>query len=811
MNADKMFIGVAVPLPVNNIYTYAVPQDLVSFVQPGKRAVVPFGSRKVTGYILECQEAPDRNVDIRDILNIPDQHPLFPENLIRFFLWISDYYLYPIGEVIKTALPEGLSRVDYTSFAITAKGVEVLPSRNLSTAEKKILDVLAGGPCREKTLMDRLAGVAESSAAVRRLVKAELIIKSRILAPSETNEKRVRYIRCLKDDLPQDRFQEARKRILDRIDREKARPLSQLKKEIPEITGYLGYLEKNGFIAITRKFSFRDPLGDPIETDTPRIPTAEQESALKMLIASLDRGFAPFLLRGVTGSGKTEIYLQAAAKVIESGGNVLVLVPEIALISQIERRFRARFGEKVAVLHSRLTKRERFNQWMKIVSGGTPITIGARSAIFAPFVKTDLIIVDEEHDTSYKQETALRYNARDLAVIRARLDGGTVLLGSATPSIQSIYNVKIGKFREMTLSQRVEQRPLPAVEIVDLRTTRNLRGIRRFITDPLLLAMKETLSKNEQVLLFLNRRGYANFPVCHSCGESIKCINCDITLTLHASTNAYRCHYCGYSMAAVSSCRRCGSDKIKHLGMGTERLEKDIQSLFPDARIARMDRDTTRNRGTLVSILKGVKDGKTDILIGTQMVAKGHDFPKITLVGIVCADLSMNFPDFRAGERTFQLLAQVSGRAGRGDTPGRVILQTYNPDHYSIRCAQSQDVECFYQQEIPTRKALNYPPFSRIVQLRISGPKREDVERMARLTGEQCHEIQASIPSVEVLGPVEAPLSKIANQYRWQIFLKSPGSKTIHRFLNQYFAHTKNANRKGTVRIVADIDPFMML
>ena len=381
--------------------------------------------------------------------------------------------------------------------------------------------------------------------------------------------------------------------------------------------------------------------------------------------------------------------MQVAAEAMKTGRSVLVLVPEIALITQMERRFRARFGDCVSVLHSALSAGERYDQWTRILQGETTITIGARSAIFAPFDNLGVIIVDEEHDSSYKQEGKLRYNARDLAVVRAKQNDCIAILGSATPSIQSYYNVTTHKFTELTLTKRVEERRLPDIRIVDLRQTRDARGIERFISPDLHSAMKQSLDRGEQVLLFLNRRGYASFPVCAACGQAMRCKYCDISLTLHQRSNAYRCHYCGYSRAATSSCDICGSTKIKHLGLGTEKLEEMLTSLFSQARIARMDRDTTIRKGSIIKLLKGLKNQTIDILVGTQMVAKGHDFPNITLVGIICADLSLSFPDFRAGERTFQLLAQVAGRAGRGDRPGQVILQTYNPDHFCIAAAQA--------------------------------------------------------------------------------------------------------------------------
>jgi primosomal protein N' (replication factor Y) len=399
--------------------------------------------------------------------------------------------------------------------------------------------------------------------------------------------------------------------------------------------------------------------------------------------------------------------------------------------------------------------------------------------------------------------------------VRAKQKQCLALLGSATPSIQSYYNVKTKKFRALTLAQRIEQRPLPAIHIVDLRQHRDSRGIRRFITPDLHQAIQSTLERSEQVLLFLNRRGYASFPVCGACGLPVRCRHCDISLTLHQRANAYRCHYCGFSRAATLTCDSCGSAKIKLLGVGTEKLEAKLASIFPGARIARMDSDTTARKGSILKLLKGLRNQTIDILVGTQMVAKGHDFPNITLVGIICADLSLSFPDFRAGERTFQLLAQVAGRAGRGDRPGRVILQTYNPEHFVILAAKSQDFPSFYQQEIGFRKALNYPPYARIIQLNISGKNPKKTENHARLLGELCQGLKSTAPSayssLEILGPIEASLARIADKYRWQILLKSHGAKALHDFINRLLGENSLRLNRPDVHVSVDVDPFFMM
>ena len=422
--------------------------------------------------------------------------------------------------------------------------------------------------------------------------------------------------------------------------------------------------------------------------------------------------------------------------------------------------------------------------------------------------------MDEEHDDSYKQEGSLRYNARDLAVVRAQLDNALAILGSATPSMQSAYNVQLGKYAQVTLLERVDRRTLPEIMVHDLTRIKEERGLRRFLTPALLDAMRTTLERGEQVLLFLNRRGFSSILICAACGQPLRCDRCDISLTYHQQINAYMCHHCGFSRSAASCCSRCGSSKIKRLGLGTEKLEAEIQKLFPQARVARMDRDTTRRKGQIVKILKALRERRIDILVGTQMVAKGHDYPHITLVGIICADLSLSLPDFRAGERTFQLLAQVAGRAGRGTSPGQVILQTYNPGHFSIEAARNQDYGAFYRQEIEFRKALAYPPLARMVQIRISSRDKDLAKDHTRRLGDHCRHLQQASPAfaaLEILGPIEAPLARIANQYRWQLLLKGDKVNVLHRFVRELLFGPHSQPRKPDVSIAIDVDPLFLM
>ena len=813
MTDKNPYIDVAVTLPVFNTYTYAVPEPLREIIAPGKRVLVPFGKRKITGYVLESIKHSDIE-GIKNIIEVLDEIPLFPASMIPFFKWLSDYYIHPMGEVIKEALPGGINLNECISVHITDCGIECLNQDKTNPLENKILSILSSNSCRQQDLSKKLNREVPNS-LIYKMEKNGLICRQREIKKPITRRKMERYITCQKAEIPDNKLSLPKQKILEIATEYGEISVSELKKIVPTAAGHIRKLEQNGLISIINKPVYRDPFGESVAPDTPPNLTLDQQHVVSNVVKNLGNGFRSFLLAGVTGSGKTEVYMHTAAQTIKKKLSVLVLVPEIALVSEIERRFRARFGECVAVLHSGLSAGERFDQWIRISNRQCPIVIGARSAIFAPLTDIGLIIVDEEHDTSYKQESRFRYNARDMAVIRARQEGATALLGSATPSVQSVHNVANKKFNALSLQKRVFSQAMPDIHVVDLRKHKDYRGTRRFITIDLQKAIKETLDRGEQVLLFLNRRGFASYPVCADCGEALKCKNCDITLTLHQKANAYKCHLCGYSLPAVAACSNCGSNSIKRLGMGTEKIETTIKGLFPEARVARMDRDTVSRKGSLVKLLKGLQNHETDILIGTQMVAKGHDFPNITLVGIICADLSLSFPDFRAGELTFQVLAQVAGRAGRGERPGRVILQTYSPEHFSITAATDHDFMKFYNQEITFRKAFKYPPFSRMIQLKISGRDRQKTRQQAVAIGKMCDVLKKGNSDyeqwVDILGPIEAPISRKANRFRWQMIVKSEGVDLLHRFVRTLIFENGLHLSGHHVKVAVDVDPFFMM
>ncbi|MCU0597778.1 MAG: primosomal protein N' [Desulfobacterales bacterium] len=805
-------IEIAVPLPVHSTYTYKVPEHLQPMVETGKRVLAPFGRRRVTGYILGPGNLDDA-AELKEIIEILDEAPLFPPAMIAFFKWMADYYIHPLGEVISEALPAGINVNERVMLHITAAGKNALAGNELPHVECGILNAIQATACSFPDLCKKL-GREISSRAIGRMEDKGFLIRKREMRKAQTRPRTERFVRPTEGILP-DPLSEKQQLIINAIRAEGEISIKELNLQIPAASNLIRTLEKKGLLTLFNREVYRDPFGDSVCADAPPKLTIEQQRAVSEVRSSLGKGFAAFLLAGVTGSGKTEVYMQAAAEALQKNCTALILVPEIALTTEMERRFRGRFGECVAVLHSGLSAGERLDQWRRAANSESPIVIGARSAIFAPLSRLGLIIVDEEHDTSYKQESRFRYNARDMAIVRARLEGAVVLLGSATPSVHSIYNVATRKFHELNLKKRIYQQDLPEVCMVDLKKHKDFRGIWRFITPLLHQALKETLERKEQALLFLNRRGFATYPVCAGCGQPLKCRHCDMTLTLHQKASVYKCHLCGFRQPASSVCKVCGSSAIKRLGMGTEKIEQAVKALFPSARVARMDRDTISHRDSLINILKSLRNHEIDILIGTQMVAKGHDFPKITLVGIICADLSLSFPDFRAGELTFQVLAQVAGRAGRGDRPGRVILQTYNPDHFSIETAKTQDFMAFYNQEIFFRKTFRYPPFSRMILLKISGRDAEKAKDFAIKAGQLCRELNNRDPQfqnkIEVLGPIEAPLTRIAKHYRWQILIKSPGAQALHRFVRKLIFEEGLGASSRKVTLAVDVDPFFMM
>ncbi|MBW6508596.1 MAG: primosomal protein N' [Desulfuromonadales bacterium] len=612
-----------------------------------------------------------------------------------------------------------------------------------------------------------------------------------------------RYRRINSDIRPAGRRQQ---QILSWIEQQGGAGVSQIRTAFPSPTAVLKRLVELGCLEQRAGERLRDPfLLEPIPQDKQLTLNDFQRQALEQITAALSaRRFQPFLLHGVTGSGKTEVYLRAVAECLQQGRQALILVPEISLTPQLVSRFRARFeplGEQIATLHSGLSAGERYDAWRAITRGQVNIVIGARSAIFAPLPQLGLIIVDEEHDASYKQGEGFRYHARDLALVRGQQQQCPVVLGSATPSLASYYRCEQDNCTLLPLPERVHAGALPAVELVDLRSE-TLRGV---LAESLIAAITTALEQRQQVLLLLNRRGFAPFLLCTDCGTSFHCPNCEITLTYHQRQRRMICHYCDYQDQVPEVCPACRGERIIPQGAGTERLEEDLAELFPAARIARMDRDTTRTKGSHQRIVNGMMTAEVDILVGTQMIAKGHDFPNVALVGVLGADSLLNLPDFRSAERSFALLTQVAGRAGRAVGGGKVFIQTYHPEHFSLTCAAAQDVEDFYLQELPFRRELGYPPCGHLVNLIFSGNNGDQVNSSAT---KLARHLQSVAGDVEILGPSPCPLTRLRGKYRYQILLKSPSRPPLRRMLVAVDSAATELPRQVSIHI--DIDPLDM-
>jgi primosomal protein N' (replication factor Y) len=570
---------------------------------------------------------------------------------------------------------------------------------------------------------------------------------------------------------------------------------------------------ERGLVSVELEEVYREPIA-PTVVEPGSLPklTAHQEQAIHQVSQALEKkSFASFLLHGVTGSGKTEVYLGLAAVAMRLARQSLVLVPEIGLTAQMEGLFRQRFQSRVAILHSGLGTGERRDEWLRVRRGEVDVVVGARSALFAPLERLGLIVVDEEHDASYKQGSGLRYSGRDAAVMRAKLEGAVVLMGSATPALTSYHNALQGKFHLLSLPHRIDQRPLPRVRVVDMRRYR--KG--ELVSLPLRQALADALSAGNQSLLLINRRGFANFLLCRRCGHVINCHNCAVSLTWHRAGEELRCHLCGLETQVPSRCPQCEAATLKPFGFGTQRVEAEVKRLFPGARVSRMDQDTTRSKQAYRQLLQDLGRGRTYILVGTQMIAKGHDFPKITLVGVVSGDIALQWPDFRAAENTFQLLTQVAGRAGRGENPGTVLVQTYNPGHYSIRFAKEHDYSGFFEEEMAFRKELGYPPYRRLVLLQLSGNVEKKTEEAAKRLAARCqdlfHQRSDSFGELEMLGPVAAPLSKVKGKHRWQLLLKSLRSTPLLEAGRELVNWGQTELKGSGVNLIADVDPVSLI
>ena len=818
------FVDVAVPLPVSGTFTYSVPEELEGRVAVGVRVLVPFGRRKITGFVVGCGDECDLD-EVKDILDVVDVDPVVSGPMIALTRWVADYYLASWGEVLRAALPPGINMESRRFVRTTAKGHAAL-ARGVALSERRraILETVAERESVSVAFVSRRAGLSRDGRAdIYALVKAGFLELFEEIRRPRTEGGREQVVRLVCS--PAEAVDEARA-ISGRAPKQ-ARALSLLAAShdcalpVSELAG-----KGVGASSVTRLVE--RGLVERGERERPRLSvgfegwglrdegplTEGQARALGLIRARLDRGeFGVVLLHGVTGSGKTRVYAEAVAGALARGSDAIVLVPEIALTPQMVQRMRKDFGDDVAVVHSGLTLAERYDTWRAIKEGLFRVVVGPRSAVFAPVRRLGVIVVDEEHEHTYKQNESPRYHARDVAVMRAKIEGAVAILGSATPSLETYVNARGGKYDLVELPERIDAGPLPEVEVVDMRAEGTVDSEGAF-SQRLVDAVRETLDAERQVILFLNRRGYASFIQCMSCGHSARCPHCNVTLTYHSVDRTMRCHYCGVAVPAPDRCPECGGINLRFGAPGTQRVERAVRELFPEASVARMDLDTTSRHGSHWRILKDFAEGRTDVLLGTQMIAKGLDFPGVGLVGVVSADVGLNVPDFRAGERTFQLLTQVAGRTGRGPERGRVVVQTYLPEHYTVALAQKQAFSPFFEREISERSGagLGYPPFTKLVAIVLKGREEKSVVAAAsRLAGflESGAETMPE-PKPEVLGPAPAPLERLKGAYRWHVLVRGKGG-SARALVAGALAQRAALNLPSTVAVSVDVDPLDLM
>ncbi len=777
MDTTPRYAGV-LPDPgraLNQLFTYHVPEPLREAIHPGAQVLVPFGSRTLVGIVLEQYDETDR-ADVRDLEAVLENAPPLPDDALSLARWMADYYLCELGDAVRPFVSHAMVH----RFARRLRRTEEMPPPRLFADPDEDAVLRALPPSRDVTLSSLQGALpaARLARALQSLKSQGLVIERAVVLPPEAKTKKVRLVEFAAGPLEihaycEEHARRARARVtaLRTLQQTGPLPAADLAKRAGVSVSAVQALVKQGLLRYGWTTVRRVPWRGASTPSTPPTLTPEQSDAVTAITAAVHaQKSESFLLYGVTASGKTEVFLHAIAEVIALGRQAIVLMPEISLTAQAIGIYRARFGDRVAILHSALSTGERWDECARISSGEAAVVIGARSALFAPTRALGLIVIDEEHETSYKQEQAPRYHARDVALKRGELNSCPVVLASATPAVESFYLAEAGRHHLLRLPTRVEDRPMPSVRVVDLRGVARHPAI---FSGPLRQGIATRLQADEQAILFLNRRGYATFLLCPTCGHSVRCADCGVALTFYQQDNSIRCHHCGLSLHAPDTCANCGGRQFSFSGFGTERVESELTRLFPHARPGRLDRDTTAGKGAHLRIVSSFREAETNVLIGTQMVAKGFDFPGVTLVGVISADTALNLPDFRAGERTFQLLTQVAGRSGRGDKEGEVVVQTYQPDHYAVLAAAQQDYEAFYRQEIEMRRELGYPPFSQLANLVFTSESKLEAESRAAAVAQH---ITASDPTgrVTVLGPAPAPLARLRGRYRWHLLLRAP-------------------------------------
>jgi primosomal protein N' (replication factor Y) (superfamily II helicase) len=816
------FCDVALPVPLDRVFTYSVGE---SHPAVGARVLVPFRNEKLAGVVVRIHDEPPQ-VEIKTILSVLDDEPVLSPQLMELGQWIAKYYLAPIGEVLRSMLPltgevrrQVLYRITGAGRQALFAGAEQGSSRRsrLSPEEQDkeyaVLNALESGEAV------RAARLRSATGASMRLLQG--MLRKKWIARETSAEPRdarrtVRYA-VLIDDVRLPKLNENQQTILAELaGADGELPVAELRRlEVPAST--LATLVRKELVRIEeRPADFHLTHSHAFATGEHELNPAQNE-ALRVITEAVEASeFRPLLLQGVTGSGKTAVYLAAMRRTLDAGRTTILLVPEIGLTPAMAAQLHHAFGSEVALLHSALTPEERGEQWHRIRKGEARVVVGTRSAIFAPVENMGLVVVDEEQDSSYKQESMPRYHARDVAVMRAKLAGAAVVLGSATPSLETWHNAATGKYQRIEMTERVKDRPLPTVRLIDMRQEFQETGQENLFSRALIEQTQETLDRGEQAIILLNRRGYSFVVICRACGIKLECENCSIALTYHkaipgdgqATGQRLECHYCGYKKTVPKRCPSCDSEYLYFLGAGSQQGEERLQEIFPGARIGRMDRDTVRGRSDMERLLVRLHSGEINLLVGTQMIAKGHDVHGVTLVGVVGCDHALGMPDFRAAERVFQLLTQVSGRAGRGELPGQVFVQTYHPDHYAIQCAAHHDFAGFVDRELRFRRAMHYPPYAALANVLLQSQRLEEAAAWASTLGRWCQ--QTTLRNVRVLGPATAPIAKIKRTYRFHLVMKGENRTALQKALRALLAHAEEAGIPRA-NLIIDVDPVNLM
>lgn len=831
-----MFAQIIVDVPAkgtNRVFDYFIPTVLATAVEIGSRVEVPFGGRVLQGYVVGLsRESGYETSKLKPIARVLDVDPPLTEELVSLARWMSDKYLCHIASALAVMLPGALkgkteryvvlqeassdqnAMQSIMAFPIQESVQNYIRSKNKVTLSE-LLDTFHEDIGTVKQMFE--TGVLQEVQAVKDRLAVRKVLT---VFPKHT----VEQLREAAEKLPSQAHKQ-KETLLAIAEHGQPVRLAELNELVAGGAGAARTLAGKGLLEIKEVEALRDPFaGREFERTKPLQLTDEQQIVFRAIEHAVVASYHEvFLLHGVTGSGKTEVYLQTIQSCLDLGREAIVLVPEISLTPQMVERFKGRFGDEVAVMHSRLSLGERYDEWRKIKRGQVKVAIGARSAIFAPFKRVGLIIIDEEHESSYKQEETPKYHARDVAIRRAELNDAVVVLGSATPSLEAIYETDYeldgtGRYKLLAMHNRASGGALPEVHIVDMREELK-QGNRSMFSKGLYKAIEERLHKKEQTILFLNRRGYATFVMCRTCGYVAQCPHCDISLTYHQKSHAMRCHYCGYAERELRRCPSCESEHIRHFGTGTQRVEEELYKLFPGIRVIRMDVDTTTAKGSHEKLLTAFRNKQGDVLLGTQMVAKGLDFPDVTLVGVIAADTVLGLPDFRAGERTFQLLTQVAGRAGRHMLPGQVFVQTYMPEHYAIQASSEHDYAAFAEQELRTRKARGYPPYHKMMLITFT---HEQVPPLLRAAGAFAEELrrrsaslqsaeQSDIPCLDVLGPVASPIPRIKDRYRFQCMVKYRVDTVASQLVSQTVELFEERFAREKVSLSVDVDPQYLM